>query len=164
MRRLLIAAGLAVAMTGCVTTSHTPTYVVEFTVTNTSGGTLGASEYPHCGTSELREGYLLVQSPKPKGSALLHVQPRFNGSFAVLGSEGKAFSLSREVHVPDGIDGTQASIVTLALRDGTLRINGDVQSLRFAGSSNAPGLWSAAYVVREGPSKVKEDHGSYSCA
>lgn len=155
---------LALLVTGCVTTTTMPTYVVEFSLTNTSGLTMGASEYPHCGTSEVRPGHLLVQAPKPQGRALLHVDPEFASGYAVLGSEGKAFSLDREVRVPDGVDGTDAAIVAIAWRDGVLLVNGVAQPLPYAGSSTSPGLWNATYTIRDGPGKVKVDHRSYSCA
>lgn len=164
MSRVVAALAVAVLLAGCVTSTRMPTYVLTFTLTNASGGTLEASEYPHCGTSELHDGYLTVDSPKPTGPVLLHVDPTFDGDFAVLGSEGRAYGLDGEVRVPDGVDGTDFAIVTLALRDGGLLVDGVARELPYSGTAAAAGWWNATYTISEGPGVVRVDHRTYSCA
>ncbi len=163
MRLALTALAAFVLVAGCVSSTRMPTYVVEFVVTNTSGLTLQGSEYPHCGTSELHEGYLKVDAPRPAGPALVHMDPTFQGDFAILGSEGMARSMARDVGVPDGVDGTDFVIVTLSLRDGALLIDGFERALPYAGTATVPGWWNATYTVRDGPGFVRVNHRSYSC-
>lgn len=164
MRLALTALAMVVLVAGCVTSTRMPTYVVEFTLTNTYGSTLGVSEYPHCGTSELHDGYLKVDSPRPPGGALVHIDPRFEGQFAVIGSEPMARGLDHEVRVPDGIEDTDFAVVTLLLRNGALLIDGFERTLPYTGTITVPGWWNATYTVSEGPGVVRVDHRSYSCA
>lgn len=166
MRTLALAVVCMALAAGCVTSSSTPTYVVRFTITNTSGDTLGVDEYPHCGTATLKEDHLLVDSPKPDGKALVYIEPRFEGpGWAYLGNEPMARGLDPEALVPDGLEDTTTAIVVLALRDGVLLIDGEERDLPYSGTSRHPGgMWNATFTVEEGPGRVRVDHSTKSCA
>ena len=163
--RVLALVACAILMAGCVTGSATPTYVVRFTLVNTSGDTLAVDEYPHCGTASLHDDHVLVDSPRPSGKAIVYIEPRFDGpGWAYLGDEPMARGLDPDAVVPDGVPESTAAVVHLSLQDGVFLIDGVARDLPFNGTKVQPGLWNATFTVEEGPARVRVDHRSKSCA
>lgn len=167
--RWLALAALALALPGCVTSEHMPTYVVRFSLANTSDQVL-SFDYPHCGKATLHDAYVLVQAPLPNGRGLLVVVPELDWrpdspGFSTRGNSADVLGLgASEAQVSDGSSRGGAPIVTVQLVGSRLLVDGEARDLPYSTAVRHPeGRWQANVTVERGPTLVKVDHRPTVC-